>query len=170
MAEQGGGTPGGRRGYAGAWPPQGPDPAGGLLPSRLGIRPPLNETLRQWARAETGAGRLLSGCRSRSAPASRVTSPPIMSRCCRPRRSPPSRYAQRRCCCGGTNVSGCGDDRGRRRRLCDCDLEDARIARCVLARPMLSVKPTRWCRVLHCRTQRSSRFLKDLVERPIAGL
>ena len=116
------------------------------------------------------AGRLLPWCRSRSAPASRIISPPIMSRCCRPRRSPPSRYAQRRCCCGGTNVSGCGDDRGRRRRLCDCDLEDARIARCVLARPMLSVKPTRWCRVLHCRTQRSSRFLKDLVERPIAGL
>src|SRR4051794_11829388 len=58
MAEQGG-TPGGRRGYAGTWPPQGAAPVGGLLPSRLGIWPPLLETLRQWARAEAGAGRLL---------------------------------------------------------------------------------------------------------------
>src|SRR4051812_49311893 len=58
MSEQGN-TPGSRRGYAGTWPPQGAAPAGGLLPSRLGIWPPLIETLRQWARAEAGAGRLL---------------------------------------------------------------------------------------------------------------
>src|SRR5882757_3718131 len=58
MAEQGR-TPGGRRGYAGTWPPQGAAPVGGLAPSRLGIWPPLIATLRQWVRAEAGAGRLL---------------------------------------------------------------------------------------------------------------
>lgn len=58
MSEQGR-TPGGRRGYAGTWPPQGAAPVGGLAPSRIGIWPPLLETLRQWARAEAGAGRLL---------------------------------------------------------------------------------------------------------------
>src|SRR3954471_6348593 len=58
MADQGR-TPGGRRGYAGTWPPQGAAPVGGIAPSRLGIWPPLIETLRQWARAEAGAGRLL---------------------------------------------------------------------------------------------------------------
>src|SRR5258705_5291435 len=58
MAEQGG-TPGGRRGYAGTWPPQGAAPAGGWAPPRLGLWPPLIETLRQWVRAEAGAGRLL---------------------------------------------------------------------------------------------------------------
>src|SRR3954463_14431688 len=58
MAEQGR-TPGGRRGYAGTWPPQGAAPAGGWAPSRLGIWPPLVAILRQWARAEAGAGRLL---------------------------------------------------------------------------------------------------------------
>ena len=58
MAEQGS-TPGGRRGYAGTWPPQGAAPVGGLAPSRLALWPPLIETLRQWARAEAGAGRLL---------------------------------------------------------------------------------------------------------------
>ena len=56
MAEQGH-TPGGRRGYAGTWPPRAAAPVGGFVPS---IRwPPLIETLRQWARAEAGAGRLL---------------------------------------------------------------------------------------------------------------
>jgi competence protein ComEC len=58
VSEQGA-TPGGRRGYAGTWPPRAAAPAGGYLPSGLGIWPPLVETLRQWARAEAGAGRLL---------------------------------------------------------------------------------------------------------------
>lgn len=59
MAEQGG-TPGGRRGYAGTWPPQGAVPAGGLLPSRLSIWPPFIETLLTWVRAEAGAAAALS--------------------------------------------------------------------------------------------------------------
>src|SRR5882724_1215806 len=58
MAEQGS-TPGQRRGYAGTWPPRGAVPAGGYAPQRLAIWPPLIETLRQWVRAEAGAGRLL---------------------------------------------------------------------------------------------------------------
>src|SRR5712672_3665967 len=58
MAEQGT-TPGGRRGYAGTWPPRAAAPVGGLAPQRLAIWPPLIETLRQWVRAEAGAGRLL---------------------------------------------------------------------------------------------------------------
>lgn len=56
MAEQGH-TPGGRRGYAGTWPPRAAAPVGGFVPA---IRwPPFIETLRQWVRAEAGAGRLL---------------------------------------------------------------------------------------------------------------
>ena len=58
MSEQGG-TPGGRRGYAGTWPPRGAAPVGGLAPSRVSSWPSLIETLRQWVRAEAGAGRLL---------------------------------------------------------------------------------------------------------------
>src|SRR5712672_754704 len=58
MAEQGT-TPGGRRGYAGTWPPRAAAPVGGLAPQRLAIWPPLIETLRQWVRAEAGAARLL---------------------------------------------------------------------------------------------------------------
>ncbi|MET3838421.1 ComEC/Rec2 family competence protein [Bradyrhizobium sp. OAE829] len=58
MSEQGN-TPGQRRGYAGTWPPRGAAPVGGLAPQRLALWPPLIETLRQWARAEAGAGRLL---------------------------------------------------------------------------------------------------------------
>jgi competence protein ComEC len=58
MAEQGT-TPGGRRGYAGTWPPRTAVPVGGLAPRRLAIWPSLIETLRQWVRAEAGAGRLL---------------------------------------------------------------------------------------------------------------
>ncbi|VIO74842.1 ComE operon protein 3 [Bradyrhizobium ivorense] len=58
MAEQGT-TPGGKRGYAGTWPPRAAAPAGGYAPDRPSIWPPLVETLRQWARAEAGAGRLL---------------------------------------------------------------------------------------------------------------
>ncbi|MBR1246979.1 ComEC family competence protein [Bradyrhizobium sp. AUGA SZCCT0169] len=58
MSEQGN-TPGQRRGYAGTWPPRGAAPVGGLAPRRLALWAPLIETLRQWARAEAGAGRLL---------------------------------------------------------------------------------------------------------------
>ena len=58
MVEQGG-TQGGRRGYAGTWPPRGAAPVGGLAPSRVSSWPSLIETLRQWVRAEAGAGRLL---------------------------------------------------------------------------------------------------------------
>ena len=58
MAEQGD-TSGRKRGYAGTWPPRTAAPVGGLAPSRPAFWPPLIETLRQWVRAEAGAGRLL---------------------------------------------------------------------------------------------------------------
>ena len=59
MAEQGE-TPGGRRGYAGTWPPRATAAqAGGYAPSDFRIWSSLVETLRGWARAEAGAGRLL---------------------------------------------------------------------------------------------------------------
>ncbi|MFB9267953.1 ComEC/Rec2 family competence protein [Bradyrhizobium erythrophlei] len=58
MAEQGA-TPGGKRGYAGTWPPRAAVPAGGYLPAWISVLPPFVETLQQWARAEAGAGRLL---------------------------------------------------------------------------------------------------------------
>ena len=58
MAEQGD-TSGQKRGYAGTWPPRAAAPAGGFVPSRPAFWPPVVETLRQWARAEAGAGRLL---------------------------------------------------------------------------------------------------------------
>lgn len=57
MAEQGD-TSGRKRGYAGTWPPRAA-PVGGMAPSRPAFWPPLTEILRQWARAEAGAGRLL---------------------------------------------------------------------------------------------------------------
>ncbi|MGX9424787.1 MULTISPECIES: ComEC/Rec2 family competence protein [Bradyrhizobium] len=53
-------TPGGRRGYAGTWPPrEAVAPAGGYAPIGVGAWPPIVGTLRQWIRAEAGAGRLL---------------------------------------------------------------------------------------------------------------
>ncbi|MBR0756827.1 ComEC family competence protein [Bradyrhizobium jicamae] len=58
MAEQGT-TPGGKRGYAGTWPPRAVAPAGGYVPAPVSIWSPFVETLRQWAKAEAGAGRLL---------------------------------------------------------------------------------------------------------------
>ena len=58
MAEQGD-TSGRKRGYAGTWPPRAVVPVGGLAPSAPVFWPPLLETLRAWARAEAGAGRLL---------------------------------------------------------------------------------------------------------------
>lgn len=60
MAEQGE-TPGGRRGYAGTWPPRATAAAqaGRYVPSDFRIWSSLVETLRGWARAEAGPGRLL---------------------------------------------------------------------------------------------------------------
>jgi competence protein ComEC len=58
LVEQGD-TSGRKRGYAGTWPPRAAAPVGGFAPSRPAFWPPLIETLRQWARAEAGAGRLL---------------------------------------------------------------------------------------------------------------
>ena len=58
MAEQGD-TSGRKRGYAGTWPPRAAAPIGGFAPSAPAFWPPLLETLRAWARAEAGAGRLL---------------------------------------------------------------------------------------------------------------
>jgi competence protein ComEC len=58
VSEQGS-TPGGRRGYAGTWPPRAAAPAGGYVPSRPALWASFVETLRQWVRAEAGAGRLL---------------------------------------------------------------------------------------------------------------
>lgn len=58
MAEQGT-TPGGKRGYAGTWPPRAAAPVGRYVPAPDRIWQPFIETLRQWVRAETGAGRLL---------------------------------------------------------------------------------------------------------------
>jgi competence protein ComEC len=58
VAEQGD-TSGRKRGYAGTWPPRTAAPVGGFAPSRPALWPQYVETLRQWVRAEAGAGRLL---------------------------------------------------------------------------------------------------------------
>ena len=58
MAEQGD-TAGRKRGYAGTWPPRAAAPVGGFAPSRPALWPQSVETVRQWVRAEAGAGRLL---------------------------------------------------------------------------------------------------------------
>ena len=58
MAEQGD-TPGRRRGYAGTWPPRAAVQAGGYVPVGFGLWPSFVTTLRDWARAEAGPGRLL---------------------------------------------------------------------------------------------------------------
>jgi competence protein ComEC len=58
VAEQGR-TPGQTRGYAGTWPPRAAAPAGGYAPSGLTAWPSLVAKLREWVRAEAGAGRLL---------------------------------------------------------------------------------------------------------------
>jgi competence protein ComEC len=57
MAEPGGSS-GRTRGIAGAWPPRGATQAGPFAPSGLGVWPAFIETLRAWARAEAGTGRL----------------------------------------------------------------------------------------------------------------
>ena len=59
MAEPGR-TPGRTQGFAGTWPPRTAVPAGGFVPAGLGAAwPPLAAKLREWIRAEAGAGWLL---------------------------------------------------------------------------------------------------------------
>ena len=58
MAEPGR-APGRTQGFAGTWPPRTAVPAGGFVPSGLSAWPPLVAKLREWIRAEAGAGRLL---------------------------------------------------------------------------------------------------------------
>src|SRR5450631_3367529 len=56
MAEPGR-APGRTQGFAGTWPPRGA--VGGFAPSGLGAWPSFAAKLREWIRAEAGAGRLL---------------------------------------------------------------------------------------------------------------
>src|SRR5260370_33856770 len=58
MAERGGSS-GRTQGFAGPWPPRDAARAGGFAPSGLSAWPSLIEKLREWVRAEAGAGRLL---------------------------------------------------------------------------------------------------------------
>src|ERR1700738_2861396 len=58
MAGQGR-TSGRTQGYAGTWPPRDAARAGGIVPSGLTAWPSLIGKLREWIRAEAGAGRLL---------------------------------------------------------------------------------------------------------------
>jgi competence protein ComEC len=62
MAEPGrvpGRTQGHRQGYAGTWPPREAARAGGFVPSGFSAWPSLLARLREWIRAEAGAGRIL---------------------------------------------------------------------------------------------------------------
>jgi competence protein ComEC len=52
-------APGRLDGIAGTWPPRSAAQAGGFSPSTFGAWPKLVERLREWVRAEAGAGRLL---------------------------------------------------------------------------------------------------------------
>jgi competence protein ComEC len=47
------------RGYAGTWPPRGAVQAGGIAPSGFDVWSAFTLKLREWARAEAGAGRLM---------------------------------------------------------------------------------------------------------------
>src|SRR5450432_1732376 len=58
MAERGGSS-GRTQGYAGTWPPREAARAGGFAPSGFSAWPSLIARLREWIRAEAGAGRLL---------------------------------------------------------------------------------------------------------------
>jgi len=55
----GGRQPGRARGVAGTWPPRGEAQAGGLAPSSSGAWSKALGRLREWVRAEAGAGRML---------------------------------------------------------------------------------------------------------------
>ncbi|RQH16309.1 ComEC/Rec2 family competence protein [Bradyrhizobium sp. RP6] len=57
MAEPG--RPVRSQGVAGTWPVGRAEPAGGFASAGFGVWPPIVETLREWTRAEAGAGRLL---------------------------------------------------------------------------------------------------------------
>lgn len=52
-------APGRTQGFAGTWPPRTAVRAGGFVSAGLGAWPPLVAKLREWIRAEAGAGRLL---------------------------------------------------------------------------------------------------------------
>src|SRR6202158_1392196 len=52
-------APGRTQGIAGTWPPREAARAGGFAPSGLDAWPSLADKLREWGRAEAGAGRLL---------------------------------------------------------------------------------------------------------------
>src|SRR5258708_5984903 len=58
MAERGR-SPGRTQGYAGTWPPRDAAPAGSVAPSGFSAWPSFIGILRNWIRAEAGAGRLL---------------------------------------------------------------------------------------------------------------
>jgi competence protein ComEC len=58
MAERGR-APGRAQGIAGTWPPRGAAQAGGFAPAGFGIWSNSLEKLREWVKAEAGAGRLL---------------------------------------------------------------------------------------------------------------
>src|SRR6202158_1466815 len=58
MAERGR-APGRTQGITGTWPPREAARAGGFAPSGLDAWPSLADKLREWVRAEAGAGRLL---------------------------------------------------------------------------------------------------------------
>jgi competence protein ComEC len=58
MAERGR-APGRAQGVAGTWPPRGAQ-AGGFAPSGFGAWPTFLDKVREWARAEAGAGRLVA--------------------------------------------------------------------------------------------------------------
>src|SRR5580700_11095536 len=58
MAERGG-APGRAQGVAGTWPPRSAAQAGGFAPSGFDAWSSLLAKLREWVRAEAGAGRLL---------------------------------------------------------------------------------------------------------------
>ena len=115
----------------GTWPPRAAAPVGGFAPSRPAFWPPLIETLRQWARAEAGAGRLLpwvpvafgTGIAFYFA----ADHEPVLSvaavvgdRAMRGRVS----------AAAAEIVSRRGHDRGRRGGLCDGDVEDGADRAC----------------------------------------
>ena len=124
MAERGR-APGRTRAIAGTWPPRGAAQAGGFAPSGFAAWPSLVETLREWLRAEAGAGRLLpwvpvafgTGIACYFA----ADREPVLS---------VAAVVAIALCAGGVpaaaakDISGRGDDRRRRRGLCDGDLED----------------------------------------------
>ena len=54
-----GGAPGRTQGVAGTWPPRGAAQAGGFAPSGFSAWSSFVAKLREWVRAEAGAGRML---------------------------------------------------------------------------------------------------------------